>query len=272
VNCEPTTPSSALSSPGIPYSTRSFSGLRLLVIPFMVVAVLTSALLFSGAAGPDDRFQKRLNLSQDPERLLQQILSRKEFQQGAEESVFDRLKKRLDELIARALEWVFGRIAEVVPREADLGFLGTTLAVLVLGVIGIALLFLAKRLIEMIVGRQTGAKARRDGFWTREHPSVRSEAVREDALKLAAAGNYRQALLRLFWFALLWLDERDRLLLRPGKTNREILESLPPDEPCRKSLARMVPSFNRVRFGNAPCGREDYELFLDLCRQITEGR
>jgi hypothetical protein len=237
----------------------------------MVVAVVISVPAFGAAVGPDDRFQKRLNLSQDPERLLQQILSRKEFQEGAEESIFDRLKKWLDELIARALEWLFSRIAEVVPREADLGFLGTTLAVLVLGVTGIALLLLVRRLIGMIVGRQKAARAGRDGFWTRETPFGTSEAVREDALKSAAAGNYRQALLHLFLFALLWLDERDRLSLRPGRTNREILESLPPDEPCRESLAQMVPPFNRVRFGNAPCGRDDYKLFLDLCRRITEG-
>jgi hypothetical protein len=101
--------------------------------------------------------------------------------------------------------------------------------------------------------------------------AVSSSAARIIALKSAEQGNYRDALISMFRYVLLWLDERGRLSLHQVKTNREVLESLGRDQPLRNALGEMIPVFNRVRYGNYPCDKHDYEKFLTLCSRVDGG-
>ena len=63
---------------------------------------------------PSD-FQKQFNLPQDPDALLKEILSRKEFTDAATESLLDRFIDYLDYLWRKALSWLLDRWPDLGP-------------------------------------------------------------------------------------------------------------------------------------------------------------
>ncbi len=237
----------------------------------VTVAILMACLPGSGMSDAGSAsFQARFDLPRDPDALLKEILARKEFRSSPIREAFERLIDRVKAFLVDFLRRLWKSMPRLGPIDAAYDpiwiFLGTVLAAS-----GITLLVvLGKRLIEFLLGKY-GALARV------QHPE--SEAARVDgsreilnqALKAAETGEYATALVLLFRHALVWLDETGRLSLQPGKTNREILESIPADEPMRQGLSEMIPVFNRVRYGQASCGRTDYEHFLAACRLVTGG-
>jgi hypothetical protein len=238
------------------------------------LCVIVSIVLLIPLSGPaqvhDSSFQQRFDLSQDPDALLKKILSAREFQEVPGQSLFDSIVEWLKQVVSKALAWIFGRLQPFESVEGGSGTLALVLAGVFIAGVAIFLVFMAVRLFSFVLAGRRGGSSNPP----RAHPDVRSVSksgdARSRALKAAEAGNYRSALVFLFHYALFWLAEQGRLSLHPGKTNREILESLDTGEPSRECLAEMVPLFNRVRYGKAPCGRDDYERFLALSHRVTE--
>ena len=96
-----------------------------------------------------------------------------------------------------------------------------------------------------------------------------SEAL-DMSRSLAERGEYREALIHLFRYALIRLDEQGRLGFYIGKTNREILRSPRLKKSDRDTLSEMVPIFNCVRYGDFPCGKAEYDRFLLLTGRLLD--
>lgn len=242
--------------------------------PLLYSLVIASIELFHPPAllaqSLKDSFRQRFNLSQDPDALLERILSAREFQEIPGRSLFESVVEWVKHLASTIVDWILSGLQHFDTVEGEGDTLAMILAGIMIAVVAILLVLAVIRLYSFLIGRMR-----------RERPHVpqarpeigevsNSGAARNQAFKAAEAGNYRSALVLLFHFALFWLAEEGRLSLHPGKTNREILESLDTGEPSRDCLTEMVPVFNRVRYGKAPCGRDDYERFLALCSRVTE--
>lgn len=72
-------------------------------------------------------------------------------------------------------------------------------------------------------------------------------------------GNYRQAIIYLFSHQLVELDQRQRIHLARGKTNRQYLRELSPHPPLRGLLEQSMLAFEAVFFGNCPLSRAEFE-------------
>jgi hypothetical protein len=244
--------------------------MRPLLSSFVIVFIALLIPLSGLAQSPDNSFQERFDLSQDPDALLEKILAAREFQEVPGQSLFDSVLEWLEHAVSKALNWIFSRLPLFETIEGDGDALALILAGLLIAAVGIFLFFMAIRLFSFVRARMRGGRSDFTPAQTEIRGVSKSREARNRALEAADAGNYRSALMFLFHFALFWLAEEGRLSFHPGKTNREILESLDTGEPSRECLAEMVPLFNRVRYGKAPCGRDDYERFMALCHRVTE--
>jgi hypothetical protein len=215
-----------------------------------------------------DQFMEKLQLPRNPESVLKEVLSRSEFRDSENESLADKLRAMLFDTLQRILAWIRDRIPSVKLPEAELDVFWT--------VIGSFVVAAALVLVAVVVFYATKS-------WWRKKPDTQEFAdwdtpdattsadVRVNALKSAEQDNFREALISMFRYVLLWLDERGRLSLHQVKTNREVLESLRGDKTLRSALGEMIPIFNRVRYGNYPCEKNDYEKFLALCSRVDGG-
>jgi len=236
---------------------------------FTLALLLCLCLLAGPASASADSFQQRYNLPQAPETLLKEILARPEFGEDVTQSflegLWERFYKELARLFARILERMPSAVSPMIAEQ-----LGRTIVRMMLlvaaGLLAIYVLFRVFRLV---------AKRRSVSATYSPQPDVGPAGLAgsreswDQALIQAEKENYPQALINLFRFALLKLDEAGILLFHRGKTNREILESLNNDS-LRKIVAEMIPRFNRVRYGKAFCDRLEYEHFLGLCRRLAE--
>lgn len=244
--------------------------MRLLLSSFVILLIVLLIPVSSSTQSSVNSFQDRFDLSQDPDALLEKILAAREFQEVPGQSLFDSVLEWLEHAVRKALAWIVDRLQLFETVEGDGNPFALILAGLLIAAVGIFLLFAAVRLLSFLHVRRR--KERSDSLQAQAEGRrvSKSGEARTQALKAAEAGNYPLALVFLFHFTILWLAEEGRLSFHPGKTNREILESLDTSEPSRECLAAMVPLFNRVRYGKAPCDRNDYERFLALCHRVTE--
>lgn len=223
-----------------------------------------------------DRFRDLLGLSREPEPVLKEILTRDEFQESLSQPVLDEIVDRILGLIERVLSWIYAHWPKLdfgsLQGQADLFW--QALGVFLFFVIAVLLVGAGALLVYRVL--LPYARSREHQAATQVSQSVGEPAsaarLRDQALKLAREGKYGEAIVRLFRFVLVHLDRRGRLLLHPARTNREILRSIPPQEPIRDSLAEMISLFNAVRYGGFPCGKPEFDRFLGLSDRLTERR
>ncbi|MEW6352415.1 MAG: DUF4129 domain-containing protein [Thermodesulfobacteriota bacterium] len=230
---------------------------------------LILALVWLCVPGPAGaHFGTQLNLPKDPDAVLEEVLSREEFRDDPT-AALDRARERLRELFERLIEWLyehFPRLRQAIP---DMDTAWIVLGCLVLGAAIVLVCVLLKLVAQSVLDRSARAEdaeldqdaaaglAFSSGIWT-------------EAVKRANAGEFALAVILLFRYVLIKLDELGRLPYHPGRTNSEILATLRGNDPLRGSLARLVPIFNRVRYGNASCDRADFEHFRDRCVDLTQ--
>jgi hypothetical protein len=221
-----------------------------------------------------DRFRDLLGLTREPEPVLREILTRDEFQETLSQSVLEQVVDHILDLFQQALLW----ISEHWPKldfgsfqgRADLLWqaLGLFLfSIIVALLVGVGALLVYRVLLPY--ARSRGLQAATQGLRPAGE-SIGGGSLRNQALRLAREGHYDDAIIRLFRFVLVQLDRRGRLLLHPARTNREILWSLPPQEPIKEVLAEMISLFNAVRYGGFPCGKPEFDRFLGLSDRLTE--
>jgi hypothetical protein len=242
---------------------------RCILIGICLVVATVAGLSDLSAAGPSaDEFRKRYDLPQDPKTALEDILARDEFR-NQEESWISQVQRLMWETILRALKWIFDRLPGFnFDIDDDIGqmILDTQLVGMIALVAGLA----AWMVVRLIRSRRHRIRVINSPEDHAPADSPGSAGARAMALKLAEQGDYRGALIHLFRYVLTLLDEKGRLTVGPGKTNREVLNSIPNGEPLKAPLAEMIPLFNRVRYGDAGCGKVDFERFQDLSRIVTE--
>lgn len=246
------------------------NSIRILRVLFLLLVVACGhwPAQFCYATPPSGDFQKKFNLSQDPEALLKDILSRKEFTDAATRSLLDRLKAYLDYLWLKALSWILDRLPSLGP--VSLGHESIWAAV------GILLITALLAAIIAGLGRFFSPLYRKS--WNQAPESRLQEIefgdlgeMREQALRAAQEEDYRKALALLFRFVLLRLDELGRIKWRPWKTNREILRSAHESTTTREPLSEMISIFNGIYYGDKPCGDPEFQQFLSLAQLATGG-
>jgi hypothetical protein len=205
--------------------------------------------LLSSAPGRDTMGETRSRLAE--------ILERREFQEPSESwiaATVRKIKARLLELLEELLKFLFG------------GQQGSTLAVGVRSIILVAGV-IALLLLVRVLAR---ALTRRDPERRRGERTVLGETIGAGetaaslaaaARDLAAAGDYRGAIRKLFVALLYDLDERKLVPLEANATNREYLARV-------RALGRLYPiitvmtdSFERVWYGGATADRSDFDAF-----------
>jgi hypothetical protein len=240
---------------------------NLLIVSFILLPGIFLALEITSAQTLPDRFVKHYRLDRNPDALLKKILSKDEFLESDRESISEKIRKALLSLSDRFWAWLRSKLNVKIP-EYDAENLWTTLGSFALAFVaalaGFAALYVfrhfwQKRFPRVLTEETSAAEYR-----------LTSEESWNTAQELAEAGSYGEALIHLFRYAVLWLDENGKVSLPRMKTNREVLLSLK-DPRIAGNLRKMIPIFNKVRYGNYSCNREDYDNFVAMCRVITDG-
>ncbi len=232
------------------------------------IAVIMAVIVLWLPGPAESSFGTQFKLPNDPDEVLKEVLSREEFRETPK-TLIDRAKEWLTELLMRILRWLFGLIPSKTRVMPDMDTAWFVLGCLVLGAAVVLACVIVKLVVRVILDRRAqGQEADLDP--EAAEGLAFSSAIWKDALKQAEAGEYQRAVILLFRYVLIKLDELGRLPYHPGRTNGEILATLRRNDPLRKNLALLVPLFNRVRYGNARLWRTDFERFRDRCRELTE--
>ncbi len=243
----------------------------------LVIIILASMLpvLFVAVSSGDQSsraFQKRFGLPAAPEKVLEEVLSGAEFQKSPLQDLWERILERAGEMIRAALRWLFDRASALGPVDTSADTLWTIAMCLLIGSAAVLFFYGLMKLGQFLLDRRSLVALNGDAVPRSGSETLGRDQLRERARSASAAGNYAEAVIYLFRFALLWLDGGGRVALHPGKTNREILESMRADDAVKPTLGAMIPLFNRVRYGNRVCSKTEYDGFTDLFTRVTEGK
>lgn len=241
-----------------------------LMVALLLLAILNSP-LYSAAQSNTENFAKRYDLPRDPSPLVKEILARSEFNEDFSASLIDELRAFILEQMRRALRWLskhFPRLPRVDVDPAPVWWIVEFLLIGALLVVGIVV---ARIAVKYLVSRKGKRPKKTSDSPSEEAAFMGSEEALGAARTMAAESRFTEALIFLFRFVLLRLDERGTVTLRPGKTNREILRSVPDNDPIKQPLSQMMLLFNRVRYGNEACNRVAFDRFVSLSRRVTGG-
>ncbi len=243
--------------------------LRVLCLFLLLAVACGQWVTQSGYANPPSSdFQKKFNLAQDPEALLNDILSRKEFRDAATRSLLQRLTAFLNHLWRKALSWILDRLPSLGPIGLGNESIWAAVGILLItALLAIIIIWLA-RLFLPIFGKNED-QASESAVQEIEFGDLGD--MQEQALGAAREGDYRKALILLFRFVLLRLDELGHIKWRSWKTNREILRSVPESATTREALSEMISMFNGIYYGDKPCGNLEFQRFFSLAQLITQG-
>ena len=246
--------------------------MRSLVI--IILASMLPVLFVAGSSGDQSprAFQERFGLPASPDKVLEEVLSGKEFQKSPLQDLWERILERAGEMIRSALRWLFDRVSALGPVDTNADTLWTIAMSLLIGSVAVLFFYALMKLGQFLLGRRSSVTVNGDGVPQSDSEALGLDQLRERARSASAAGSYGEAVIYLFRFALLWLDGGGRVALHPGKTNREILESMRADDAVRPTVGAMIPLFNRVRYGNGVCTKAEYDGFADLFTRVTEGK
>jgi Domain of unknown function (DUF4129) len=246
-----------------------YHSLKLMPAIIGVALLLPTAVCTASDAG--NGLRERLNLPREPEPVLAEILARDEFKDADPWWKFlDEIKDWLWNAFLDFLEKIFGAIPNTGPLTPDRDIWWTILTAMLIGIVLLAVLSALKPLFTLLGGRRRKDPVGQTWGPGGQSPPRGSGLFWDRSQELADAGTYGAALVNLFLFSLTRLDELGRLSYKTGRTNREILESISEEGALKEILAEMVPIFNRVRYGDAPCGKSDFEHFLSLCGRAVE--
>ncbi len=187
----------------------------------------------------------------------------------------ERVAERLDllqpTLWQRFTRWLWQWLDRLLPERSPLagGALGNAAASLlgwaVIGVGGLLLAlllsyWLRRLLAGLLSGRDVG-----DPLGVAGGLPASAAQARQQATQMAASGNFREAVRRLYLAALLRLAERELLRFDSSLTNREVLARLEATAPARRHLEPVVETFDRVWYGER---EPDAATFHDYSRAI----
>lgn len=215
-----------------------------------------------------DGFKEHFNLPQDPEPLLKKILEREEFRDQPLQSLIDRIREWFQDLALQALQWLLDHLPTWGPPDLPRETLWLVFLALSIGFLMSLAVFAVVKLVPLILSK-IASRDRKSTDEPEAFDLVLSSDAWNLAERMAGEARYREAVIYLFRYAVLSLDEQGHLAFHYSKTNRELLVGLNAEPDTRKVFARMIPIFDGVRYGDSPCGQEDYRRFLGMCRSVT---
>jgi len=198
---------------------------------------------------------------------LEEILARREFrapEQNAIAKYVADLRRRIGQMLEELLTRLFG--------NGGAESIGTVLRVVIVAGGLLALIMLVRAVTQAVLRRKT------DGPRPSKKRTVLGEEVDESATAaelaaaaraLAASGDFRGAVRKLFVALIYQLDERGLVRLRAESTNREYLALVRGLEPLHPVMATMTDVFERVWYGSTEIDRSGYESFETLHRQAS---
>ena len=132
--------------------------------------------------------------------------------------------------------------------------------------IGLILYFVAREIIHHYRKEGAQGKAADDGIPDWRPPVARARALLSDADRLAAEGQYAEAIHLLLFRSIEDIDAKRPHAVKPALTSRDILdlEALP--SVARQSLSRLVTTVEWSFFGARPVGAADFSA----CRRAYE--
>ncbi len=209
----------------------------------------------------------------DPRERLLGILVRPEFRPTPEPDPLAALYLRVWKTLGEWFGSIFGPLwdwlAEQWNRLWEAG--GKEVAPVAGSVAGLALLLGVVVWVVRSLRRAVGPEvARLKG--AREAAGLSSERMRDEALRLLQAGEFRGAMRALYLAALLRWDELGKLRFDRSLTNREVLARArgSGDAVLVQGLSPLVERFDRFWYGGAPCSAEDYAEFARLASAAWE--
>lgn len=229
---------------------------------------LSSSVCFAANA---DGFAERYDLPRDPQPLVEEILSRPEFNQDFNASPLEVLQAYVFEQLRKAARRLAGYFPRLPRLDIDPAPGWWAVEFILIAVLVAAAVVSGRFAMRYLLSRMRNRPVKLIPLESEEPEFVGSEDALEAARAMAGQGKYREALIYLFRFVLLRLDERGIVTLRQGKTNREIFQSIPEHQPIKQPLGQMISLFNRVRYGNEACSRTVFERFVSLSRRVTGG-
>ena len=184
------------------------------------------------------------------------ILSTREFDTTSAPSLRERI-----------LAWIFAWIDRLFSHVAAFGARSPWIAPLLewlLGTVACALLLVwvfrnlrrQRRRLALEAARQIEQTEERVSNWLR------------DAEANAARGAFRDAVHCLYWASIATLEGRRLWQSDRARTPREYLRLLDPASPVSPILRRQTRSFETIWYGLRSAGPSDYDVALDLHRQL----
>ena len=191
---------------------------------------------------------------------LEEILSRREFQPAAESPIakaFADLRRRVGKALVELLQNLFGG------GRAEGA--ATVIRVVVVAAGLLAIVILLRAVAHAVARRRTGdprkRKKKRKILGEEVDESTTSSDLAAAARALAAKGDLRGAVRKLFVALIYQLDERGLVRLRSEATNREYLALVRGLEPLHPVMASMTDVFERVWYGSTEIDRAGYDAF-----------
>jgi hypothetical protein len=193
----------------------------------------------------------------DARARVEEILRRAEFREP-EESWMARLVRRTKAKVLEVLEEVVNLLFGG-QRGATVS-VGIRSLIIVGGVVALALL--ARALVKLLTRRDPERKrGERTVLGVQVGAAETAASLAAAARRLAAAGDYRGAIRKMFVALLYEFDERGLVPLEDNVTNREYLARVRTLDRLYPPVASMTDTFERVWYGGAPAGPADFDAF-----------
>lgn len=220
---------------------------------------------FAASSG-DGPFVNRFGLREDPDAVLKRTLEGEDFSYAG-------LVSRTEEIFVEFFMAVYKAIVDLFPEfdppwpyKGAKKFSGDTLTVISLALVATLLIF---ALVWIIL--KTGAlnwRFKTKAVSAPDDPldleNITHEELWDHAVTFSEEGDYRRAIIYFFRSFLMRLENEGIISFKPGLTNREILRTMDIQDPNRATLAKMIPVFNRIRYGSGDGDQAQVGLFKEL--------
>ena len=209
-------------------------------------------------AAPPTYTQERATMTQ----VLADPSFRNLEQPAAQESLLDRILKRIRHWLGRLIDRIVDSISKVASRSVWIGrliFWGFILAVCVGLVWGLMQLERGWRTRLVPEGGFSGSGAASARDW---------QLWLEDARQAAAAGQWRDAIHFLYWASISRLESRRLWPADRARTPREYLALVASEDPRKAGLATLTGSFERIWYGGRAAAESDYHAAEQLAAAL----
>ena len=211
----------------------------------------------------------------EAETALSEVMARPEFRRNEQESPGESLGHRIEEI----LRWPFEKLADGFDwldrrfgGSSEEGDSGSDRWIILGGI-----WFLIMVALGLVVRRRSRESSRSRPVSSRALtsdqplPAKPAQALRQEANRLAEAGQFRLALRSLYLATLFQWHDRSRIGFNRTLTDHEILEkAVSRGENQAAVLQPVVQRFEGHWFGRIPCGPREYQEFTELADAAWE--